>query len=73
MIKENDCVRLTENVTGPNTFGEGIITKSAGTEGCAICVYWDACEVQFTDNTFLVVPFDKLLKCWDAETRQDVA
>lgn len=73
-IHEHDCVRLKESVTGPNTFGGGnVITKPAGAEGCAISVYWDACEVEFDDDTFLVVPFDKLTKYWDAASRQHVA
>lgn len=72
-IHENDCVRLKENITGPNCYGEGTVTKAAGTEGTAIAVFWDACDVEFDDNTFLTIPFAKLIKTWDVATGRKVA
>lgn len=73
MIQEHDCVRLTANITGQNCYGEGIITQLAGTEGCAIAVFWDACDVEFDDDTFLTIPFAQLTKTWDAATKKRVA
>lgn len=72
-IQELDCVRLTAPVTGQALFGEGECTLPAGAEGCAISVFWDACEVEFDDNIVLTVPFDKLIKYWDVASQQYVA